>query len=83
MHTLAQPYLTPSSQMALISFQVALWASRVWSTLARIDWISWFITVVSFHKKGTLYPHREDVLPLFCAWIVHRYALSYQKNHPL
>lgn len=29
MHTLAQPYRMPSSQMALISFQVALWASRV------------------------------------------------------
>ena len=28
MHTLAQPYFMPSSQMALISSQVAVWASR-------------------------------------------------------
>ena len=83
MQTEAHPYFMPSSHISFICSQVAPWASRVWSTLARIDWISWFITVVSFHKKGTLYPHREDVLPLFCAWIVHRYALSYQKNHPL
>ena len=37
MQTLAQPYFMPSSQMARISSQVAVWASRVWSHLDRIS----------------------------------------------
>ena len=40
MQTLAQPYFIPSSQMARISFQVAVWASRVWSHLLRISFTS-------------------------------------------
>ena len=43
MQTLAQPYFTPSSQMVLISAQVAVWLSSVWSTRLRISCSSFFI----------------------------------------
>ena len=61
------------------------WAANANLNVQLSDWGSVNATgrYISVHKKGTLYPHREDVLPLFCAWIVYRYALSYQKNRPL
>ena len=40
MQTDAVWYFMPSSQIALISAQVAVWASRVWSTLLRISFRS-------------------------------------------
>ena len=46
MQTLAQPYFMPSSQMARISSQVAVWASSVWSHLLRMSFSS--ILVFSF-----------------------------------
>ena len=48
MHTLAQPYFTPSSQMARIWSQVAVWDSRVWSTRARMGLSSLFMIKISF-----------------------------------
>ena len=40
MHTEAVWYFIPSSQMALISAQVAVWVSNVWSHFARMSFSS-------------------------------------------
>ena len=46
MQTEAVWYLMPSSQTPLISAQVAVWVSRVWSHLARMSFSSMMILLL-------------------------------------